>query len=76
MMSGNLKARWLGPGGRAVVVLAATMAVAGRGENWPHWRGPFFNGSSSETNLPAQWSKTENVAWSLELPGPSAATPP
>jgi len=51
------------------------MAVAGRGENWPHWRGPFFNGSSSETNLPARWSKTENIAWSLELPGPSAATP-
>jgi outer membrane protein assembly factor BamB len=51
------------------------MAVAGRGENWPHWRGPFFNGASSETNLPAQWSKTENVAWSVELPGPSAATP-
>lgn len=43
--------------------------------NWPQWRGPFFNGSSSETNLPATWSKTENVVWSAPLPGQSGATP-
>jgi outer membrane protein assembly factor BamB len=44
-------------------------------DNWPQWRGPFFNGSSSEKNLPAEWSKTTNLAWSASLPGPSAATP-
>ena len=44
-------------------------------ENWGHWRGPFFNGSTSEKNLPAKFSKTENVLWSADLPGPSAATP-
>src|SRR5689334_17076632 len=44
-----------------------------RAENWPQWRGPFFNGSTTETNLPASWSKTENVAWSAALPGPSGA---
>ena len=46
-----------------------------RGENWPQWRGPYFNGSSTETNLPAQWSKTGNVAWVAPLPGQSGATP-
>jgi outer membrane protein assembly factor BamB len=51
------------------------LAAAGWGEDWPHWRGPFFTGASSETNLPAQWSKAENVAWTVELAGPSAATP-
>jgi outer membrane protein assembly factor BamB len=44
-------------------------------ENWPQWRGPFFNGSTTETNLPDQWSKTENVAWVAPLPGYSGATP-
>lgn len=44
-------------------------------ENWPHWRGPNFDGSSTARNLPAQFSKTENVKWTATLPGPSAATP-
>ena len=44
-------------------------------ENWPQWRGPYFNGSSSETNLPSGWSKTENVSWVMPLPGYSGATP-
>lgn len=43
--------------------------------NWPQWRGPEFNGSSPETGLPAQWSKTEGVKWTAAMPGPSAATP-
>jgi outer membrane protein assembly factor BamB len=55
---------WLG--------LAALSAPAG---NWPQWRGPFLNGSTTETNLPESWSKTENVLWSVTLPGPSHATP-
>src|SRR5512145_473620 len=44
-------------------------------ENWPQWRGPHFNGSSSEKNLPTEWSKTENIAWTVDMPGPSASTP-
>ncbi len=43
--------------------------------DWPHWRGPHFNGSTDETPLPTDWSTTDHVRWSAELPGPSAATP-
>ena len=43
--------------------------------DWPQFRGPAHNGTSDETGLPAQWSRTENIAWSVSLPGPSAATP-
>ncbi len=43
--------------------------------NWPQWRGPEFNGSSPEQNLPTAWSKTEGLKWIANLPGPSAATP-
>jgi len=44
-------------------------------ENWPHWRGPFYNGSTTEKGLPGDFSKTNNVKWAAPLPGPSAATP-
>ncbi|HUD48915.1 MAG TPA: PQQ-binding-like beta-propeller repeat protein [Candidatus Baltobacteraceae bacterium] len=50
-------------------------AASGFAANWPQWRGPDLNGSTSETNLPATWSKTDNVLWSAPLPGPSHATP-
>ncbi len=60
----------------ALRLLALTGLVTNMlAENWPQWRGPLFNGATTETNLPSQWSKTENVLWSLALPGPSPATP-
>ena len=55
-----------------VILLLGHLSYAG---DWPHWRGPFLNGSSDEKNLPASWSQTENVAWVSPLPGPSGATP-
>ena len=59
----------------AFLLLAlTTLSTSGAGE-WPHWRGPFFNGSTDETNLPTKWSKTDRIAWSVTLPGSSAATP-
>lgn len=54
------------------VLLAGNPSLA---ENWAQWRGPSFNGSTTEKNPPAEWSKTENIAWTLDMPGPSAATP-
>ena len=43
--------------------------------DWPQWRGARLDGVSDETNLPTTWSKTENVAWRLALPGPAGSTP-
>src|SRR5437763_1474710 len=51
------------------------LALSAMAENWGQWRGPNFNGSTSEKNLPGKFSKSENLAWTLDLPGPSAATP-
>src|SRR5258706_8690358 len=56
-------------------IVLAGACLASSAENWPQWRGPTFSGATSEKNLPASFSKTENVAWSVDLPGPSAATP-
>lgn len=66
--------RWSG----AVVVATVGLAVSLNtlhAENWPQWRGPKNNGISNETNTPTKWSKTENVAWRLPMPGPAGATP-
>lgn len=61
---------------KAVFAFSICLAAAsGLAANWPQWRGPELDGSTSETNLPATWSKTENVLWSAPLPGPSHATP-
>ena len=55
----------------AFVLVLAVPAVAA---DWPQWRGPFFNGSTNEKNLPASWSAAENTAWVSPLPGESGAT--
>jgi outer membrane protein assembly factor BamB len=61
------------------IVLALTLGLAGvatlSADNWPQWRGPELNGVSRETGLPLTWSQTENVAWKLEMPSRSGATP-
>ena len=44
-------------------------------DNWPAWRGPSANGVSTEKGVPLKWSTTENVAWKLEMPSRSGATP-
>lgn len=63
--------------GRWVLLLSLTTMWGGPvdGADWLQWRGPFFNGSTDEQDVPASWSKTENVAWVSPLPGPSGATP-
>ena len=58
--------------GLAVLLSLATSAAA---ENWPQWRGPFFNGTTTETGLPVEFSTASHLAWSSPLPGPSGATP-
>jgi len=61
----------------ATLGAAALLALAvppARAENWPHWRGPLFNGSSPETGLPAELDK-DRPAWVAPMPGHSSATP-
>ncbi len=51
------------------------LAGALNAANWPNWRGPNYDGSTTAKSLPTKFSKTENVTWSTNLPGPSASTP-
>jgi outer membrane protein assembly factor BamB len=54
------------------IALVASPALAA---DWPHWRGPQGTGASPEVGLPHKWSATDNVAWSVDLASPGAATP-
>jgi outer membrane protein assembly factor BamB len=58
-------------------LLAACCALAGaaRADNWPQWRGPSYDGISKEKRLPAEWSATKNVLWTLPMPGMGSSTP-
>src|SRR5262245_3499745 len=62
--------------GFAIALSGMMLAVSSlQAENWANWRGPNFNGSSPEKNLPITFSKTENVVWTAPVPGPSGSTP-
>ncbi|WP_425616968.1 PQQ-binding-like beta-propeller repeat protein [Anatilimnocola sp. NA78] len=47
------------------------------GENWPCWRGPRGDGTSSETSLPVKWDATTgtNLAWKVPVEGSGHASP-
>ena len=64
---------------RTFIILVFLSCLSGvapvSAENWPQWRGPSLNGVSAEKNLPVRWSKTDQIAWKVELPAWSGSTP-
>jgi outer membrane protein assembly factor BamB len=59
----------------AITLASILLPLLVQAENWPQWRGPNGDGTSGERGLPVKWSRTEGIAWRLELPGPSGSTP-
>ena len=43
--------------------------------DWPRWRGPNGDGVADGHKLPTRWSTTENVRWSVKLPGWGTSSP-
>ena len=62
---------------RVCIAMAGTLlfSTSVLGANWEQWRGPHFDGSTPESNLPENLDTKANLAWSTEMPGPSCATP-
>jgi len=52
-----------------------TVATSARAEEWPAWRGPRGDGTSTETGVPTAWSAAENVAWKVPIPGKGHSSP-
>ena len=51
--------------------------LATRAEDWPCWRGPRGDGTSTETSVPTQWDGPagRHIAWKVEIPGKGHASP-
>src|SRR4051794_29777427 len=60
---------------RLAIVLALAVAGLAHAEDWPGWRGPRGDGTSTETGLPTKWSATENVRWKVPVPGVGHSSP-
>lgn len=57
------------------LALALVLARSVSAENWPAWRGPRLDGTSSEKGIPVHWSPTSNLVWQTALPGTGHASP-
>lgn len=44
-------------------------------QDWPHWRGPNYDGSTEAKSLPTDFSRKKGVRWTADMPGPGACTP-
>jgi outer membrane protein assembly factor BamB len=52
--------------GRALIVGALSMLVVGtaaQAQDWPHWRGPNYDGISAETGLETVWESGPPKVW-------------
>ncbi len=56
-------------------LISVTAIVPVHADNWMRFRGPNGQGVSEETNLPLEWSSTENVAWKTPIPGNAWSSP-
>jgi len=54
---------------------ALLLPLVASAENWPQWRGPRLDGTSTETGFATRWSDKENIRWKTPLPGTGHASP-
>jgi CubicO group peptidase (beta-lactamase class C family) len=53
-----------------LLALLSSLHVASADDNWPRFRGVAGRAvAASNPSLPTTWSKTENVAWAVDIPG-------
>jgi outer membrane protein assembly factor BamB len=58
-----------------LAALILTHISTASADNWGNWRGPNQDGSTTASNLPSEFSKTQNVLWAADVPGMSASCP-
>ena len=61
----------------ASLLLTVSFLPVATAENWPMWRGPRGDGTSSEKNVPLRWNGEtgEGIAWKVPVPGVGYASP-
>ena len=56
-------------------LLLTSLPVDAKDIEWPQFRGPESNPVGTNPRLAERWSKTENIEWSLEIPGRGWSSP-
>ncbi|HAB17372.1 MAG TPA: PQQ-binding-like beta-propeller repeat protein, partial [Verrucomicrobiota bacterium] len=60
---------------RIVFGWSLVMAGSVMASEWPSWRGPHQDGTTTESKFPVSWSREKNVKWRMELPEPGNSSP-
>src|SRR5215467_6108602 len=60
---------------RAIALLFVAVGAFCVEPEWPGFRGPASNPSTTNSNLPERWSKTSNIEWTAALPGLGWSSP-
>ncbi len=58
----------------ASLLMAAPLSATVTTSNWPHWRGPQENGSTTAGKYPTKWD-ANHLLWQAPLPGKGCSTP-
>src|SRR5438105_1642146 len=53
----------------------AAVGAAAPAPPWAHWRGPSYQGYSTDTRVPLAWSDSQHLLWKTPLPGNGNSTP-
>src|SRR5215207_11464763 len=61
--------------GLGCALLLMALTIHAQEMAWPQFRGPESNPVGTHAKLAERWSKTENVEWSLEIPGRGFSSP-
>ena len=59
----------------ACVLFLMSLTIRAQNLEWPQFRGAESNPVGTHAKLAERWSKTENVEWSLEVPGRGWSSP-
>jgi outer membrane protein assembly factor BamB len=59
----------------ALCAVALALAAPSAQDAWPRFRGHAGGVAADDPRLPDTWSRTENVVWSLDIPGRSWSSP-
>ena len=71
MLAHTIRVAWVA----AVALAVPALAAAQGGAEWPGFRGGTAGAVADDPALPDTWSSTENVAWSVEVPGLGWSSP-
>jgi outer membrane protein assembly factor BamB len=59
----------------APLVAFNLFVMSAQAEDWTRFRGPNGSGISSASRAPSQWSESNNLKWSVDLPGRGSSCP-